>query len=252
MNLSNVTIAITTFLRPGYLKQALVGCLNNFPECPRIVAVDDGGYTPVADWAHSLLPVVLPFDSGLTAKRNAAVKFTKTPYVLMASDDYDFRAPYVRAGVERLIATLDAHPEISVAVGTFNRKWYQGFLEYEPGKYIKEIPLQRDTMPTYTKPYPAFKVDIGINYFVARTAALRECPWDESIRPIGGEHGDWFLSLKKQQKVVVWVPDCYIESMLLNEKWQHSGYRDYRRRAHLGHEIFLKKWSVANYIEGLQ
>lgn len=245
MNLSKVTIAITTFLRPGYLKEALLGCLQNFHECPRVIAVDDGGYTQIP------CDVRLPFDTGLTAKRNAAAKLVKTPYTLMASDDYDFRAPYVRAGVERLVATLDAHCEIDVAVGTFNRRWYQGFLEYEPGEYIREIPLSKEAKPTYEKPYPAFKIDIGVNYFVARTSVLRDCPWDEKIRPIGGEHGDWFLSLKKQRKLVVWVPDCYIEGIPTNESWQHPEYRSYRRRAHLGHAIFLRKWQVKNYIGAL-
>lgn len=244
MNLSKVTIAITTFLRPGYLEQAVLGCLKNFPECPRVIACDDGGYTK----GFNMVP--LPFDTGLTAKRNAAVSATKTPYVLMASDDYDFRGPYVRTGVERLVATLDAHREVSVAVGTFNRKWYQGFLEYEPGEYIKEIALSQKAQPTYGTPYPAYKVDIGINYFVARTSALRECPWDESIRPIGGEHADWFLSLKKQKKTVVWVRDCYIDSMPRNPTWEAPEYKYYRWRAELGHAIFLKKWHVKDYIGG--
>lgn len=224
-----------------------MGCFKNFPECPRVIACDDGGYTH-----PSLVTVVLPFDTGLTAKRNAAVRAIHTRYTLMASDDYDFRQCYVRTGVERLVATLDAHPEVDVAVGTYNRKRYEGFLEYKPDEYIKEIALSQEAKPTFEKPYPAYKVDIGINYFVARTDVLRLYQWDESIRPIGGEHADWFLSLKKQGRIVVWVPDCYIENIRNiegNKTWEHPDYRQYRWRAALtGHKIFLKKWHVKNYI----
>jgi len=243
MSLSDVTILITSFLRAGCLRHCLQSISENLPECAVSIACDDNMLPwPGYSWAY------LPFDSGLTVKRNAAVKNTKTKYALLACDDFNFFEPSVKEGIERMADTLDAHPEVDVVVGTYNQKEYEGFLEWKPGEYIKEHRLQRDyTIPVCEEPYPAWKIDIGINYFLARTGVLREIPWDETIRPIGGEHGDWFLQMKQAGKLVVFVPGCPITSFPRNIEWEHPDYMKYRRRAMMGHEIFLKKRGVKRY-----
>ncbi len=93
----------------------------------------------------------------------------------------------------------------------------------------------------------AIKIDIGINFFLARTEVLREVPWDETIRPIGGEHADWFLSMKEANKLVVYLPGANINTIEDNPDWRHLDYRIYRRRAQQGHELFLKKRGVKRY-----
>ncbi len=235
--LSDVTILVTTFLRPGYLGECLRGIAENLPECKAVVAADDcdltwNKYLPNDQW------IQLPFDSGLTAKRNATVNLSKTVYSLLASDDFDFRS--TREGIEKMVLFLDQNPDVDVVVGRVNNKEYEGLLEYVPGEYIKEHRVK----PMHSGPT---QIDIGINYFLARTEVLREVPWDEGIRPIGGEHADWFLSMKQAGMRVVFLPGVNITTMLYNPKWQHPDYKAYRRRAQQGHELFLKKRGVKRY-----
>jgi glycosyltransferase involved in cell wall biosynthesis len=246
--LSDVTILVTTFLRPGYLRECLETIKTGLPECDVIISCDDnlshdkippGRYT----WAS------LPFDSGLSAKRNAAVAHTTTKYALLGCDDFDFSPLNVRRGVARMIDVLDAHSEVDVVVGTFNGRAYEGTLEYVPGEYIKEHRLLNGSIEMICRgARPAYKIDIGINYFLARTSVLREIPWDENIGPIGGEHGDWFMTMKQAKKTVVFVPGCDIYSLLSKNVWTHPDYFKYRRRTHLGHQAMLKKWGVKRYI----
>lgn len=252
IDLSKVTIVITTFLRPGYLHNCLVGIKSQLPECSIVVACDDGGYTDLSVYSpfEKLKCIQLPFDSGLTEKRNRAVELVETPYTLIASDDFDFSPASVRDGIERMVCVLDMNSEIDVVCGTYNDKKYEGVLEYKPGEYIAErrVLICQHSTPQWRVP-PAYKIDLGINYFLACTMALRAVPWDETIRPIGGEHADWFMMMKDYGKIVAWTPNAEIHSFERNKAWEHPDYRSYRWRAALtGHKRFLEKWGVKRYI----
>lgn len=241
---SDITILITTFLRPGYLRECLRGIRVNLPECDIAIACDDD-VTHVPPDAHVSF-VRLPFDRGLCAKRNAAVKLAHwTKYCLLGCDDFDFSTPAAREGIFKMKRVLEEHPDVDVVVGTYNGKRYEGDLEYVPGEYIREHLLRG--LPYCLKPYPIWKIDIGVNYFLARTRVLEEVPWDESIRPIGGEHGDWFLSMKEAGKSVVFIKDCHITTLPDHPEWRDPLYPMFRRRAYYGHEIFLKKRNIKNY-----
>lgn len=235
--LNDVSILITTFWRPGYLRTCLQGIHQNLPECEVCVACDDDNFysAPTSDrWK------ILPFDSGLTVKRNAAVALATRKYSLLGCDDYDFSTPEARAGIERMVNVLDAWSDVDVVVGTYNGKAYEGLLEHKPGEYIREHRI---------KPEGITKIDIGVNYFLARTDVLREVPWDENIRPIGGEHGDWFMMIKQARKRVIFVPGCHITSFTLEgENAIHRDYRKMRNRAWMGHEVMLKKWNIKRWI----
>jgi hypothetical protein len=225
-------------LRPDYFRECIRGIRANLPECPVVVACDDDTTLPLP---HTLF-VRLPFDSGLTAKRNAAVKDSRTKYSLLGCDDFDFSTPAARTGVERMVETLEAHPDVDVVVGTYNGMKYEGTLEYVPGEYIRERRLEG--LPYCLKPYPMWKIELGINYFLARTEVLREVPWDETIRPIGGEHGDWFLEMKLQRKNIVFVEGCH---MTTQKASNNPEYFKYRGRSKQGHELFMKKRNVKVY-----
>jgi hypothetical protein len=237
MLLSDVTILITTFLRPGYLKQCLRDISENLPECPVSVACDDE--TTPRDWDVSWSQ--LPFDTGLTGKRNAAVNKTRTRYSLLGCDDFDFSTVDARMSILKMETFLDNNETVDVVVGRVNHREYEGYLQYIPGNYIKEQRLLPQVQDAPTR------VDIGVNFFLARTDVLREIPWDETIRPIGGEHADWFLSMKEASKIVIYLPGANINTMEDNARWRHPDYVKYRRRAQEGHELFLKKRGVKRY-----
>lgn len=239
--LKDISIIITTFLRDGYLFECIKRIKQSLPECP-IIVVDDGHITnDKLALSSDLTYIQLPFDSGLPAKRNAAVKALQTKYALMASDDFDFGPIQVKEGIERLLKVLDSNPNIDVAGGRVANNRYEGFLNYEPGYFIKETFLEQDGTKSF---YP---VELTVNYFLARKEVLAAFQWDERMK-IGGEHGDWFLELKLNKKQVVWVPDVNINELLLDCKHENPEYSKYRSRAgRLGHQIFLEKRNIKEY-----
>jgi len=237
MPLSDISILITSFMRPGYLTECLKRIRERLPECP-IIVVDDSG-DGVKDPA---ITVKCPFDSGLTVKRNAGVKVCKTKYLLLGSDDFDFGSIEARQGVIKLYGVLENYPDLDIAAGRHNNIPYEGFLDYVPGQYIKETRLVPRGNP------PFYKVDLCVNYFLAKTKTLIEVSWDEDIVPIGGEHGQFFLHLKEARKKVAWVPGVNIKALPYTPAWQHPDYAMYRSRAKsFGHKIFLKKRNVKDY-----
>jgi hypothetical protein len=130
-----ISILVTSFLRPGYLKDCLAGIEKNLSEC-EVIVVDDSGPQHFDDQTERRF-IRLPFDSGLSAKRNAGVKACATKYLLMGSDDLDFSTVEARAGIEQLLRVLDEHPTVDVAGGHHNNQQYEGFLEIVPGSYIR-------------------------------------------------------------------------------------------------------------------
>jgi len=231
--LNNVTIAVTSFLRPGYLKKCLADIRANLPECS-VISADDGGITEV-DYGQLL---TLPFDSGLPAKRNTSVKHTQTKYWLCGCDDFDFSTAEARRGVGKMVRILDEHPDVDVASGRVNNTPYEGFLELIPGEYVKEHRLNPVDGPT--------QVDLTVNYFVARTDRI--VPWDERMK-IGGEHFDWFWQMKLAGRKVVFVPGVNIRTFHLLDGVDPR-YPQFRGRANeLGHKIMMEKWNIREYRE---
>lgn len=242
--LNDVTILITSFLRFGYLNTCLHGAREKLPECGLLV-VDDSDETQ-KETIHSggsWTIVEMPFDSGLAAKRNMGVRYCKTQYLLLGCDDFDFSTSEARQGIERLLSVLEENPDIDVASGRVDNHPYEGFLEYKPGHFIREHRLT----PNHTAPF--FDVDLTVNYFLARAARI--VPWDDRMK-IGGEHGDWFLSMKEAGRRVVWVPGVNITTLHLgtSKNVQSPLYGGFRGRAlELGHRIFKEKRGIRDYID---
>lgn len=251
MMLDDITIIIPTFHRRGYLFDCLAGIRENLPECDVIVVSDDGVIPQTAN------EIYLPYDSGLTAKRNAGVARVQTKYTLMGCDDFDFSTDDVRRGIIDMHSILseseiDIGREIDVVCGRVNDRAYEGFLEYFSGEYIMEHRLDFRSPPAYRmKPFLIWKIDIAANYFLARTDVLSVVPWDESIRPIGGEHADWFLDMKENNMMVVFpTPYANINTMPYDASKQDPRYKEFRRRAlTTGHALMKKKRNIKQYID---
>src|SRR5579859_4941302 len=148
MSLKDITIVIPTFHRRGYLRTCLDGISNYLPECPVRIAQDDGwDCTLEGSDYETYYWAKLPYDSGLTAKRNAAVKLVETKYTLIGSDDFDFSPWEARKGITEMAMVLEKNPDIDIVAGRVNSRPYEGFLEYVPGEYIKEHRVSLGTLP---------------------------------------------------------------------------------------------------------
>jgi hypothetical protein len=248
--LENVTILIPTFHRRGYLRDCLKGIAENLPECAVAVASDDGLVSErdlLLDGDLRDSWFTMPYDCGLTTKRNILAHGTMTRYALMGSDDFDFSTPEVRKGIIEMALALKYNPEVDVVVGRYNNRDYHGFLEHMKGHYIKEYLLDYESEPDIRSPLPLWKIDIGPNYFLARAQLLRDFPWDETIRPIGGEHADWFLDLKERGASVMYMPFANINELPKDRSKEHPSYREFRNRCWEGHAIFMKKRGIKKY-----
>jgi glycosyltransferase involved in cell wall biosynthesis len=247
--LSDITIIIPTFHRRGYLADCLQGISNNLPECEVVVVSDDGVIPQTEN------EIYLPYDSGLTAKRNAGVTNASTSYCLIGSDDFDFSRKEVRQGLIEMEIALDCYPHIDVVAGRVNNRPYEGYFSAVEGEYIKEWRLEvKNTWPfsghrtRNVDIHHMWQVDIAVNYFLARTKVLREVPWDEKIFPIGGEHADWFLDMKAANKTVVVMPYANITTQPYDASKQHPLYKQYRNRAFsTGHQLMMEKRGIKKY-----
>ena len=250
MSLTDTTIIIPTFHRRGYLRACLDGIQKNLPEC-KVIVVSDDDIVPENQWYNWVTWYSLPYDSGLTAKRNQAVSAVCTKYTLIGCDDFDFSTLEVRKGIIEFAAVLKSNENVDVVAGRVNQRPYEASrLEYVPGEHIREHALDlRTELPFILKPYTLWKIDLAANFFLARTQVLREVPWDETIRPIGGEHADWFLDLKAADKVVAFLPVANINTQPYDPNKQHPLYSKFRQRAfETGHALMKMKRNIKSYI----
>src|SRR5208282_6927935 len=99
--LQRVSVLIKTFLRDKHLMQTVHDIADTMPEVQMII-VDDGDIAPWKVLLYEDLRarghevITLPFDSGFGAKSNAGAAACKRPYLLIGSDDFDFRPASVR------------------------------------------------------------------------------------------------------------------------------------------------------------
>lgn len=248
--LSDVTIVITAGSRPGYLRRALFGLRCNLPEA-KVVVVNDDGNIPQTPGGFRLTEGIIwreaTHDTFLTKKRNMGVALADTKYVLLAADDFEFGIES-RATVIRMTEILDQYRLPDVIAGSFNGKEYQGHFKVVEGEYIKEIALDKENdLMIATGRTKLWKVDIAVNFFLARTKALRDVPWDETIGPIGGEHADWYLDMKAAGKVVAWTPGLNINEQEKDPYKESPEYGAMRKRCWDGHALMLKKRGVKKY-----
>lgn len=231
--LSNVTVLIKTFLRDGYLLKCVAGIQKTLPEV-KIVIVDDGDderqkvrlYSKLRALGHVCL--WLPKDSGFGAKANAAIPYYDRPYVLIGSDDFDFDDPAVRKGIERMVTVLDNAPEIGVASGRVNNQPYEMLLELGPD-WVKAKPGHRGNCRVKGVAYQL--CDLTVNYSLIRKEVFEKVKWDSDVKIGGGEHGAFFVDVKRAGWEVAVVSGVSIKELPANNSWRHRDYMAMRGRA---------------------
>ena len=241
MAMSDVTVAISSFCRWGYLEACLETIRQSLPEVQVIVADDsfDDRCANIAGECIRLAP-----DSGLTCKRNAIVRATQTPYWFCGSDDYDFSTEGFKEGLTEAVGLIDSHPEVDLVGGRVDGNQNESNLEYDAkSDVIRERRLIPDGW-TYQK------CDLVVDASRAHIYLL-EVPWDEDVRPIGGEHAN-FLAHEEAGKTRIPLPGLNVNTL-----WLRCGpnvpdprYGQFRRRAFaVGYTIMLKKEGSRDWVE---
>ena len=242
-DLSKVSIMIKTFLRDQHLACAIGGILSTMPEA-RIIVIDDGEPAPAKTMLYKRLRtqghivIELPFDSGFGAKSNAAAAACSTEYLLVGSDDFDFRPPSVRYGIEQLVTVLDHESSLSIASGRVNGNRYEGLLD-DQGDRVSESYITLEHPQRISLSLIWFPCDLTVNYSLIRASVLGpdKLHWFEHVKIGGGEHGAWFILAKRLGLKVAWVPGVNIREQ--EGKPTDIRYHTFRGRARQpGREAF--------------
>ena len=130
----------------------------------------------------------MPYDTGISAGRNAAIDKITTPYFLLLDDDFVFSR---RQNLGLLIAQMKEYPEIDILGGRY----------IDLPFYIKHN-FQNVPVPSNRAPVTPINTQLGDNrvvdkvqnYFIARTASVRKVRWNERLKTL--EHTDFFSRAK--------------------------------------------------------
>lgn len=180
----NVTLVIKTFERPQTLRQMLRSARRVFSG-PIIVADDSQVPYPSDDPRVRVLR--LPFDSGVGAGRNALIDAVTTEYLWMADDDMILLPDF---DLRRVLGYLRRNPEVDLCGGRVvnlpqlqTASYLNSDLFAYGGQPVKPLGTMIDGLPV------AYKVP---NWYVARTARLKEVRYDDRLKRV--DHKDFFSS----------------------------------------------------------
>lgn len=252
MPINDVSILIKTFLRDAYLYETVNVLQRSIPEA-QLVIVDDGDstahkrslYHRLRAGGHVVLEV--PFDSGFGFKSNAGARAANRPYLLVGSDDFDFRN--ARPGIEKMVTVLDAGVA-EVASGRVQNNPYEGWLRDNPwtGEVVEEyIDLRFPRTVQGVRYHPC---DLTVNYSLIKREILGkmfgQIHWDDDVKIGGGEHGAFFLDVKHAGHRVV-----YVDGVNINEqtgKPTDNRYGGFRGRARQPERPCFERRGVTKYV----
>lgn len=256
--LDNVTILIKTFERPGALTRLLDSIENRYPQCP--VLICDDSREPIRDrvlgryGAQVDAYTTLPFDSGLSAGRNALLKRVETEYFVLNDDDFVYGPQadlqwmhnQMVAGEVELLGGVYLEPE-TVDCSTLPKASLKDTIRsaYNAARILcqsavgsayavndfhgqidvddESVTLRLDESPGAS---PYRQCDFTSNFFMARTSAVRSKVggWNEELKM--QEHWEFYYRAKRGGLRVAHSNDVGI----LHLRDRPSFYNEYRER----------------------
>jgi len=176
-----VTALIKTFERPAILRRLVASIRRIYPTLP-VIVVDDSREPTFLSGVET---IVLPYDSGVSAGRQAGLDSVRTPFVLIMDDDFVFLP---NTALSPALAKLKRNPSIDILGGQLVDLPLLCFQKPPLGKIFK----------TQAKPLVAIGSTIDgllvcdkiTNFYLARTDRLRLVGWDAQLRMV--EHADFF------------------------------------------------------------
>ncbi len=241
-------IVIKSFRRFRCLDLLIRSILKFHPDASIIVADDSFEHPetelpPLARTIQSLPGVdwiQLPFNIGLPAGRNTAIRHATADVIVMCDDDFVF-TPTTR--LDNLLTILAEHAEIDIAGGAVRfhgeeASHWCGHLHFAPHQPMRVTPLET---PWHTTGHIRHRAtDLNLNWYAARRTALLKSPWDEQFK-ITFEHIDHFMQMKCDGICIHYTPD----STIGHEPRNPESYGQYRMQQTAEYaRRFLSKWSI--------
>nr|XP_055050504.1 beta-1,4 N-acetylgalactosaminyltransferase 2-like isoform X7 [Misgurnus anguillicaudatus] len=184
---SQVTIATKTFLRYNKLKVLIKSIRKVYPKIKIIIADDNPNPENLS--GDNIEQYIMPPAQGWFAGRNLAVSQVTTKYFLWVDDDFEFLD---ETRIERFVEIMEAKPELDVVGGAVSGEQYYFSLEYiedDEGGCLRRF------QGKHHKPLPGydgcFFVDVVVNFFLARTDAVRRVGFDPFLKRVG--HTEFFI-----------------------------------------------------------
>lgn len=177
-----VTMTIKTFERPDVLRRCLASARTSFDG--RIVVADDSR-VPAVGLGDGVEVIAMPFNSGVSAGRNAALDSVRTEFVFVTDDDIVFTAA---SDIVAAMNFLDDHPDVDLVALTRVdlprwRAVAAGADALFAGAAAPKVPFGTliDGLPVVPK---------TPQLYLARTASIQQVRWDERLRMV--DHRDFF------------------------------------------------------------
>ena len=239
-----ISVGIKTILRDSKLYQ-VIESLRSYPNIHMIIA-DDGNnhlnekkfnlYQELSKEGHFIQRT--SYDAGFGAKSNLIASLVRRPYLLVASDDFDFSDSKTKEGILKLQDILDNEPSIDIASGRVNNNPYE-FNLIDCGHTIVEETVI---------PEPPFTVcDLTVNYSLIKREVFEKVRWDEDQKIGNGEHGSFFVDVKRAGFKVGYVPGVNINTL---EGQDSAEYRKLRNRARSPERSCFDKRGIKKYFLG--
>jgi glycosyltransferase involved in cell wall biosynthesis len=180
-----ITAIVKTFNRPRELAQLVQSIRRVQPDLPVIIADD----SQEATYFPNTTTVVLPFNSGVSAGRNAALDQVQTPYILVLDDDFVF---YRKTHLARALHKVQQTPEIDIMGGkVINLPEYRADNYEHAALFPTSSPA---TFPPGSRLAGLPVYDKVANFFIARTESVQKVRWDRELK--FADHADFFTRAK--------------------------------------------------------
>jgi GT2 family glycosyltransferase len=264
----NICILIKTFERKGSLIRLLRSLEN--AGCRLSILIADDSRCPYKKEILGRFPALdihyytLPFDSGLSAGRNALLEKAKTPFFLLFDDDFAWHKTTDLAAALKIME----EQRLDIGGGTFQNLLSATTIKrlahilLTPAmawRYFNQIPLEsahignflienKDCTLTISNKQPEGSLfcpcDLVNNFFIGRTASIQKIGgWDETLKV--GEHEDFFLRTKLDGLRTAFLPGFIIKHYPVSGK----NYLAFRERAVAFKTQFIQKSGFTSYRE---
>ncbi|KAK1799430.1 hypothetical protein P4O66_007657 [Electrophorus voltai] len=186
---SQVTVVTKTFLRYNELK-VLINSIRQFYPDIKIIIADDS-LIPEKVTGTNIEHYIMPPAQGWFAGRNLAVSQVTSKYFLWVDDDFVFLS---KTHIENFVEVMEAIPDLDVLGGDVDGNQFYFSLMYEAGDEdgggcMKRVHGQpHSTLPGFEDCY---LVDGVVNFFLARTDAVRKVGFDPVLKRVA--HTEFFI-----------------------------------------------------------
>lgn len=234
---ADVAFLINTFERRNCLERLLFSIAKYYPSANILIA-DDGNsfdvpyYTDLwqrlfkAGLTKKPTAFNIPFDSGISYKRNFLCKNAKEyKYFLFLDDDFEFTE---KTDIEKFKKILEFDYSIGIVGGlVLDDGTQERHFEHNYSLKGDKIYFNKDnSLETQIEDFYYTQPDCVLNFFLARSEVFNSIQWDREIK-IQGEHTDFFWRLKNLKKWGV----AYCPAVAIDDYHEtNEVYESFRKR----------------------